>query len=70
MGDALNSGIRFFGGSGFESGKDIYENHIKQIQARSKALHQQIVNEFTGKSIPPNEQSQIDALIKRLTKTS
>lgn len=54
----------------YETGKDIYERQIKQVQERSKAIHGQLIAEFNGKNISPNEQAQIDSLIARLGKTS
>jgi hypothetical protein len=72
VGDALSSGMRFFGGSGFETGKDAYESQIKQAQARSQEIHAQLLAEFEGKAPSPSpaEQAQIVALVARLGKTT
>ncbi len=48
----------------------MYENQIKQIQDRAKALHTQIVHEFTGKTISESEQKSIEVIMQKLEKSA
>ena len=52
----------------YSTGKEIYENQMKQIQERAKALHAQLLAEFNRKTLSPTEQANIDILVLKLEK--
>ncbi len=66
LGDALSEWIRLFGGKGYETGKDIYNQSLKQTQSQAKELHAKILAECNGKDFSVSEKAEIDALIQRL----
>ncbi len=50
----------------YSTGKEAYEEQIKQIQDRAKALHAQIINEFSEKTLSEDEKTSIQKLIQKL----
>jgi peptidoglycan hydrolase-like protein with peptidoglycan-binding domain len=65
VGDAIGSATGWF-----TTGKEIYQAQIDQAKNRARELHAQILAEFNGKLVSPQEQAEMIALVNRLSAVS